>query len=112
MNVRFNTSNLYEKRKREVNEAKLSLVEEHEVRDEAIQMEIRKNYSLSQEVAILRKQVNELTSTLKAMLDEAEVFDDEAVVTEFEEYNKYIENCKKKVTQKYNELMDVNKEEA
>lgn len=97
MDVRFNTSNLYEKRKREVNEAKLSLVEEHEARDEAIQIEIRKNYSLSQEVAILRKQVMELTATLKEMLDEAETFEEDATVTEFETYNRYIEECKQKI---------------
>lgn len=97
MDVRFNSSNLYEKRKREVNEAKLSLVEEHEARDEAIQTEIRKEYSLSQEVAILRKQVMELTATLKEMLDEAETFEEDATVTEFETYNRYIEECKEKV---------------
>lgn len=97
MDVRFNSSNLYEKRKREVNEAKLSLVEEHEARDEAIQTEIRKEYSLSQEVAILRKQVMELTSTLKELLDEAETFEEDAIVTEFETYNRYIEECKQKI---------------
>ncbi len=97
MDVRFNSSNLYEKRKREVNEAKLSLVEEHEARDEAIQTEIRKEYSLSQEVAILRKQVMELTTTIKEMLDEAETFEEDATVTEFESYNRYIEECKQKV---------------
>lgn len=97
MDVRFNSSNLYEKRKREVNEAKLSLVEEHEARDEAIQTEIRKEYSLSQEVAILRKQVMELTTTLKEMLDEAETFEKDATVTEFETYNRYIEECKQKI---------------
>lgn len=97
MGVRFNSSNLYEKRKREVNEAKLSLVEEHEARDEAIQIEIRKEYSLSQEVAILRKQVMELTTTLKEMLDEAETFEKDATVTEFETYNRYIEECKQKI---------------
>ena len=97
MDVRFNSSNLYEKRKREVNEAKLSLVEEHEARDEAIQTEIRKEYSLSQEVAILRKQVMELTTTIKEMLDEAETFEEDATVTEFESYNRYIEECKLKV---------------
>lgn len=97
MDVRFNSSNLYEKRKREVNEAKLSLVEEHKARDEAIQTEIRKEYSLSQEVAILRKQVMELTTTLKEMLDEAETFEEDATVTEFETYNRYIEECKQKV---------------
>lgn len=97
MDVRFNSSNLYEKRKREVNEAKLSLVEEHKARDEAIQTEIRKKYSLSQEVAILRKQVMELTTTLKEMLDEAETFEEDATVTEFETYNRYIEECKQKI---------------
>lgn len=97
MDVRFNSSNLYEKRKREVNEAKLSLVEEHEARDEAIQTEIRKEYSLSQEVGILRKQVMELTATLKEMLDEAETFEEDATVTEFETYNRYIEECKQKI---------------
>lgn len=97
MDVRFNSSNLCEKRKREVNEAKLSLVEEHEARDEAIQIEIRKNYSLSQEVAILRKQVMELTATLKEMLYEAETFEEDATVTEFETYNRYIEECKQKI---------------
>ena len=97
MDVRFNSSNLYEKRKREVNEAKLSLVEEHEARDEAIQTEIRKEYSLSQEVAILRKQVMELTATLKELLEEAETFEEDATVAEFETYNRYIEECKQKI---------------
>lgn len=77
----------------------MSLVEEHSSFDEAVQNEIRKEYSLSQEVAILRKEVCELKAAILELL-QIEKMDTENS-TEFDEYHSYVENCKKSVKETY-----------
>lgn len=99
--VRYNSLPIAEQRKREVQDAKLSLVEEHTSIDEAIQTEIRKKYSLSQEVSLLRKEVFELKSALAALMDTEPMSTENS--TEFNAYNEYVEKCKKTVKESFNE---------
>ena len=101
--VKYNSLPISEKRLNDVRDAKISLVQEHESRDEEIQNKIRERYSLSQEVAILRKQVQELTKAMMEML-QIETMDSENS-TEFEEYNAYVEECKVKVKEGFEEEM-------
>ena len=84
-----------ERRQNEIRDARISLVKESRSRDEQIQNEIRKKYSLSEEVAILRKEVSELKTALTELL-QIETLDSENS-TEFDTYNKYVEECKAKI---------------
>lgn len=84
-----------ERRQNEIRDARISLVKESRSRDEAIQNEIRKKYSLSEEIAILRKEVSELKTALIELL-QIETLDSENS-TEFDTYNKYVEGCKAKI---------------
>lgn len=88
-----------EQRKLEIQAAKISLVAEHNSLDEAIQNKIREQYSLSQEVSLLRKEV----FALKAAIEEMARID--AISTDnsekFDEYNKYVEDCKTQVKENY-----------
>ena len=93
--VRYNSLPIAEQRKAEVQAAKLSLVEEHTPIDEAIQTEIRKEYSLSQEISLLRKEVFGLKSALAALMDTEPMSTENS--TEFNAYNEYVEKCKKTV---------------
>lgn len=95
MEMKFNSFPLLEKRKSDVREAKAALTDEHSSRDEQIQCLIRENYSLSEEIALLRKEVNELKTAFIELL-QIEIFDSEES-SEFDEYNAFIEECKKKV---------------
>lgn len=94
MNVKYNSLPICEQRRNAVRDARISLVKEHKSRDEAIQNEIRKEYSLSEEVAILRKEVKELKEALTELL-QIETLTDNA--TEFDVYNDYVEGCKAKI---------------
>lgn len=84
-----------ERRQNEIRDARISLVKESRSRDEQIQNEIRKKYSLSEEIAILRKEVSELKTALIELL-QMETLDSENSV-EFDTYNKYVEECKDKI---------------
>ncbi len=84
-----------ERRQNEIRDARISLVKESRSRDEQIQNEIRKKHSLSEEVAILRKEVSELKTALIELL-QIETLDSENS-TEFDTYNKYVEECKAKI---------------
>ena len=84
-----------ERRQNEIRDARISLVKESRSRDEQIQNEIRKKYSLSEEIAILRKEVSELKTALMELL-QMETLDSENA-TEFDTYNKYVEECKSKI---------------
>lgn len=88
-----------EQRKLEIQAAKVSLVEEHGAFDEAVQNEIRKEYSLSQEVSILRKEVGELKSAILELLQIEKMDSDNSA--EFDEYHAYVEDCKKSVKETY-----------
>ena len=94
-NVKFNSLSISERRQNEIRDARISLVKESRSRDEQIQNEIRKKYSLSEEVAILRKEVSELKTVLTELL-QIEALDSENS-TEFDTYNKYVEECKAKI---------------
>lgn len=83
-----------EQRKNEVRDAKISLVEEHKSRDEQIQNKIREKYSMSEEIAILRKETKELKEALKEALQVETLSEN---TTEFDTYNEYVEECKKAV---------------
>ena len=85
---------LCERRRNEVRDARISLVKEHKSRDEAIQNEIRKKYSLSEEIALLRKEVKKLKESLSELL-QIETLTDNAM--EFDDYNAYVEECKIKI---------------
>lgn len=84
-----------ERRRNEIRDARIKLIKESRSRDEAIQNEIRKKYSLSEEIAILRKEVSELKVALIELL-QMETLNSENS-TEFDEYNKYVEECKSKI---------------
>lgn len=84
---------ILERRKNEVRDAKISLVAEHASRDEQIQNEIRKKYSLSEEIALLRKEVNELRSVMAEL--QLEPLSEES--KEFANYYQYIEKCKSRI---------------
>lgn len=91
LKVKYNSFPLYEKRQNETRDAKLSLVEEHASRDQAIQNEIRKDYSLSQELSILRKEIfylHNLINDTNAATKES---------NEFLQYYDTVEACKEKV---------------
>lgn len=70
------------------------MVEEHKSRDEQIQNKIREKYSMSEEIAILRKETKELKEVIKELL-QIETLSENA--TEFDAYNEYVEECKKAV---------------
>lgn len=95
MEMKFNSSPISEKRQSSVRDAKVDLVDEHSSRDEQIQRLIRENYSLSEEISLLRKEVNELKTAFIELL-QIETFDSEES-SEFDKYNAFIEECKKKV---------------
>lgn len=90
-----------EQRKLEIQAAKISLVAEHNSLDEAIQNKIREQYSLSQEVSLLRKEVFALKAAIEEMagIDAISTYNSE----EFDEYNKYVEDCKTQVKENYGE---------
>lgn len=94
-NVKFNSLPISERRQNEIRDARISLIKESRSRDEQIQNEIRKKYSLSEEIAILRKAVSELKTVLTELL-QIEALDSENS-TEFDTYNKYVEKCKAKI---------------
>lgn len=94
-NVKFNSLPISERRQNEIRDARISLVKESKSRDEQIQNEIRKKYSLSEEIAILRKAVSELKTVLTELL-QMEALDSENS-TEFDVYNEYVEECKSKI---------------
>lgn len=98
-NVRFSSLPIAEQRKLEIQAAKLSLVEEHNSLDEAIQNKIREQYSLSQEVSLLRKEVFELKAAIKEMTGIDAISSNNS--KEFDEYNKYVEDCKAEVKENY-----------
>lgn len=85
---------LCEQRKNEIRDAKISLVEEHKSRDEQIQNKIREKYSMSEEIAILRKETKELKEVIKELLQIEKMSEN---ATEFDAYNEYVEECKKAV---------------
>ena len=98
-NVRFSSLPIAEQRKLEIQAAKISLVAEHNSLDEAIQNEIRKEYSLSQEVSLLRKEVSELKEAVLELLQIEKM--DTCNSAEFDEYNDYVESCKETVKENY-----------
>lgn len=98
-NVRYSSLPISEQRKLEIQAAKVSLVEEHNPLDEAIQNEIRKEYSLSQEVSLLRKEVFELKAAIKELLQVEKMSGENS--EEFDEYNNYVESCKETVKENY-----------
>lgn len=99
--VKYSSLPIAEQRKLEIQAAKVSLVEEHSSLDESIQNEIRKQYSLSQEVSLLRKEVFELKAAIKELLQIETIGTENS--TEFDEYNKYVEDCKKTAKESFNE---------
>ena len=94
-NVKFNSLPISERRQNEIRDARISLVKEARSRDEQIQNEIRKKYSLSEEVAILRKEVSELKAALIELVQIEALASENS--TEFDTYNKYVEECKAKI---------------
>lgn len=65
-------------------------------RDEKIQLYIRERYSLSNEIAILRKEVSDLKNVIKNNIR----FES---LSEFDTYNNYVEECKNKVSEDLSE---------
>ena len=98
-NVRYSSLPVSEQRKLEIQDAKIHLVAEHNSLDEAIQNKIREQYSLSQEVSLLRKEVFELKAAIKEMAWIDAISTDNS--EEFDEYNKYVEDCKTEVKENY-----------
>ena len=88
-----------EQRKLEIQAAKISLVAEHNSLDEAIQNKIREQYSLSQEVSLLRKEVFALKAAIEEMAGIDAISTDNS--EKFDEYNKYVEDCKTQVKENY-----------
>lgn len=92
-NLKLYALPILERRKTEIRDAKISLVAEHAPRDEQIQNEIRKKYSLSEEIALLRKEVNELRSAMAEL--QLQPLSEKA--KKFADYYQYVENCKSKI---------------
>ena len=88
-----------EQRKLEIQAAKISLVAEHNSLDEAIQNKIREQYSLSKEVSLLRKEVFALKAAIEEMAGIDAISTDNS--EKFDEYNKYVEDCKTQVKENY-----------
>lgn len=93
-NLKLYALPILERRKNEVRDAKISLVAEHAPRDESIQNEIRKRYSLSEEIALLRKEVNELRNAMAELLQLEPLSEKEK---EFTDYHRYVEKCKSSI---------------
>ena len=93
--VRLNSSPISERRKNDVRDAKISLIAEHRSRDEQIQAEIRKQYSLSEEISLLRKEIDVLHNAIVQLLQIDSLGTD--ISEEFAAYSQYVEHCKNMV---------------
>lgn len=99
MKLKFNSLPIYEQKQNEVRDSKISLVEEHTSRDAAIQNEIRKTHSLSEELSIIRKEIFILRTALDLPDDE------------FTDFYKTVEEAKKYVKEQNNTDYSTTKED-
>ena len=98
--VRLSSLPILERRKNDVRDAKISLIAEHKSRDALIQDEIRQKYSLSEEIAMLRKEIDVLRDAIMQLLQIDTLGSD--VSDEFTAYSQYVEQCKSIVSEQEN----------
>lgn len=95
--MRLSSLSILERRKNDVRDAKISLIAEHKSRDALIQDEIRQKYSLSEEIAMLRKEIDVLRDAIMQLLQIDTLESD--VSDEFTTYSQYVEHCKSIVSE-------------
>lgn len=98
--VQLSSLPILERRKNDVRDAKISLIAEHKSRDALIQDEIRQKYSLSEEIAMLRKEIDVLRDAIMQLLQIDTLGSD--VSDEFTAYSQYVEHCKSIVSEQEN----------